>query len=588
MTKKHYYEEIVPSSKELKKSGKQQTIPFVQKDMDMIHSERVTNDVIVVANDGREIRKKTGMVANRIKDRSYMIVQQRTVSTFDRNALADKFRKDVLVDMKNKGIQNIEKDTVDYAIEGKIREYIKTNINNEFPITKDEFLEMAQVGSNNLSYVMDKIIIPYMQNTPNDIEKVIEHSVDENYNKVEKVIAIPTMPKIGIAKYEDTNKEDHYFIRVDKDLLARLVGINKNAPYATIYLATKEKLDSKYTATLYELLSRCVSMMNKFDKRTGRVSFEYKELLKYFGSDLGKKKKRNPKYNKETMSSDKEFVKQNGRHIWEVDNNGTVIYEKEYKKTYNDFKKDILNVAIAEYNNKSGQTVAIEEIKRTKLGKISKIGAIEEIIFIVSDSRPIKTNDFIASLYYFKANPSNLTFKEIKNALTILVSDNNEIEEESLNRERIIGDLKTTEELIEYDLNENNKAFNDLKIILNSKNENFKDYYYDDVLNTVFLKKQKEKAMRIGDNCIESLESLENLHGDLVEALLSEKQNNLPIDYVPFSITFDNKAITVNKTNFNTHKNKVDFLIKEKNHKAFKGFKSRFIKKDFYEAFFDL
>lgn len=576
----NYYEaEILPSSKNDKNFVNKNKVSFVQKNLDLIHSEREHEDVIVIQDSGEHIRKRTGMVASRIKDRIYMMIQQKTVSTFNRAEIEKLCKKEVFNEMKQLDIQEIDKTTVEYAVEGKIREFIKKNFDNEFIISREDFLDIAQVGSNNLSYVMDKVIIPIMENSPNDIEKVIECSVDENYNKVEKIVAIPTMPKIGYTKYEDQNKEDHYFIRIDPDLLVRLVGINKNAPYATIYLSTKEKLDSKYTSTLYELLSRCVSMMTKFDKKTGKVTYKYKDLLKYFSSNLGKKKKRNPKYIKGVSPTYEMYIKRDGRQIWETDKDGNVLYEEDYKKTYNNFKKEILNVAISEYNNKTGYKVIVEELKLTKLGKISKIGAIEEITFVVMDMKPIKTNDFIASLYFFKENPQKLAFKEIKKALII-----QEKSDDVLCRENIIISLNTTEELVEYNLLENNKAYEDIKTILNSKREEFNNYAFDVLYNVVIDKRNGE---RIGDSCTECLESLQKDYSIVIEEVLSKKSVREPSEFLPFIIVFEEKEIRINKSNYEEHKNKIRFLINENKFKAFKAFKSRFIKKDFVDIFFE-
>lgn len=569
-----YFEEIIPSKKT---TGKQQSLSFLQKDMDMIHSEKVFNDLVIVNNDGSETRKQSGVVAERIKDRIYMMVQKITVSTIDRNFLEKEFKKEVLLDMNNKGIVTIDSEVIDYAIEDKIRNFIKQNISNEFLISKDDLLDMAQAGSKNLSYVLENII-PFMNSS--EIEKVVERSVDENYNKITKKLHIPTMPTFGIKEYDDQTKgEDQFIVRINPDMLVRLVGINKNAPYATIYLVAKDKLDSKYTRTLYELLARCVGIMNRYDKKIGKVSFTYKELLLIFGSDLGKKKKRNPKYNPNTMPKSEEFLVQNGNQIYEVDKNDNIIHEDDYKKTYNDFKVKILNVALNEYNNKTDYTIKLNEIKRSKLGKISQRGAIELIEFIVTDDRPITTNNYIASLYFFKSNPKNYTLSQIKEAIKTKSND--------FNRNTIIADLKTTEELIELELIENNKAFNIIKNLL-LNNQELKDLYFDDNYCVVYNKilKIDGKASRIGDNCIECLERIQLDYPNIKDlSSINEKQVKIE-SYVPFTIVFNDENIRVNKRNYNNYKDHIEKLIKENTPKSFKGFKSKFIKQDFLKTFF--
>lgn len=585
MENEKYYEEILlPSSKN---TGKQAKMAFFQKSNELINSELKNKDTRIINNDGSTDRTQIGVVAERIADRMSAMIQRVTVSNFNRNEYENKAKLEVLQDMQSKGITVIDDEVVEYAVEAKVRDHIKKNINNEFPIEKDEVIEMAEVGSNNLSYVMEKIV-PQMKSDAT--RRVTERYVTADYEKRSKHLDVPIMPTFGIDKSDEVGIDDEKFIvRVDPDLLVELIGVGKssNSGFSTIFLVAKEKFDSTKTRALYDILARTVGIMNKYDRKVGEVSYTYLEILKIFGSNLYKQKKLNSKYNPETMHKNMEFLTdKKGNPLFVTDKQDNIIPKKDYKKTYNDFKKKVLKVALDEYSNKTDYKVEIVEIKKTKLGKVSLRGEIETIKFVITDNRPIKTNNFIATMCYFKANSENHSLYKIKD----FIKNKEATQEKPLTRDIILGNLKTTEDLVELDLIENNKAYTEIKEIFNFNSPTLSTLFYDEEFGVIFdkSKPRDENGLnaRLGDNCYESLEKIRTLHPDLIEEILTQKENKGLDCFLPFDISYKDNIIRVNVKNYNSNKAKIESVLKLNDKRKFKGFKSKFIKQEFMDCFF--
>ncbi len=576
------YHEIILTTK-----NKQSAIAFFQKSNDMINSELRNKDTITNNNDGSITRNQVGVVAGRIADRVYAMIQRKTISNFDRDNCELQAKIEILQEIKSKSIDFIEEEVLEYAVEAKVREFIKKNISNEFIISKDEIIEMAQAGSNNLSYVMEKII-PLMKS--DNTQRVIERYVDDDFKKRTKYLEIPTMPTFGIDRSDDDDDDEKFIVRVNPDLLVELIGINKtnNSGFSTIYLVAKEKFDSTKTRILYEILARTIGIMNRYDRKIGKAVYTYKELLEIFGSNLAKQKKTNTKYDANTMQSNQEFLTdKNGNQIYLTDKYGNIVYKKDYKKTYNDFKKTVLNVSISEYNNKTDYEIELVEIKRTKLGKISKRGEIESIEFFITDNRPIKTNNFISTMYFFKENKENLTLSQIKG----MVKNNKQItDNKPITRDYVLNTLKVTEDLVELDLIENNKAYSEIKEIFSSKNPALSALYFDEEYGVIFDKmKQKDSNglhYRLGDNCFESIEIIKLEFKEIIDDILEKKDNKELSFFLPFTAVIDNKAVKINLSNFNIYITEVESIIKNGSIRNFKGFKSKFIKQEFIDYYF--
>lgn len=583
MSKDKYYKEILPSSKT------KQSSMFFQKSNELINSELKNKDTRIVSNDGSTSRSQIGVVAERIGDRMSAMIQRVTVSNFNRSEFETQAKLEVLQDMQSKGITTIDEEVVEYAVEAKVRDYIKKNISNEFPIEKDDVIEMAEVGSNNLSYVMEKIV-PQMKSDAT--RRVTERYVTPEYEKRSKHLDVPIMPTFGIDKSDEDGVDDEKFIiRVDPDLLVELIGVGKssNSGFSTIFLVAKEKFDSTKTRALYDILARTIGIMNKYDRKVGEVSYEYLEILKIFGSNLYKQKKPNPKFNPETMHKDMEFLTdKKGNPLFVTDKQDNIIPKKDYKKTYNDFKKKVLQVALDEYSNKTDYKVEIVEIKKTKLGKLSMRGDIETIRFVITDNRPIKTNNFIATMCYFKTNDENNSLFKIKD----FIKNKEATETKPLTRDIILGNLKTTEDLVELDLIENNKAYTEIKEIFDFNPPTLSSLFYDEEYGVIFDKsKPRDKNglnARLGDNCVESLEKLKSLHSELTEDILNQNNKKDLSYFLPFDVVYKDNSIRINAKNFASNKSKIETTIKQNDKRKFKGFKSKFIKQEFMENYFPI
>ncbi|MGB3751301.1 MAG: replication initiation protein [Arcobacteraceae bacterium] len=544
---------------EFGKPLKKEQLKFLYKDT-LISGSELRRDHSLVEHIGGKIeRKKTGVMQQRIAREIFTEIQQRTISTFKRKDIENQMKQIVLEDIKSKDIKNVTKEIYDVAVAQRVNEYIKKNIDNEFMFSDKEIQEITQSSSNNVAYVKNKVL-PSMRSNNSHI--VYENYVTDDYSEIRtKRLDISYFPTFGDDySQKDPNGERKIIVRLNQDLLPYIVSPNKNSysSYITLHSEVMNTFDSTYTECIYEIV-----MQYKAIWRNKR--FTYKELRERFGTMHGIKKKLNPDYDPETMTSSQKYLKNiNNQPMYEVDKKSNFVYEDNYKSTYRTFKRDVLNVAIGEMNSKTDYDITIIEHRTNNAAN----GAIEYIQFEVQDNHPVRFMKFLSILVFHKYNENNLSLKEITKELK---------NEDS--RFELLEELNITEDILENDLIKNNTSYKTIKTLLKEEESISKNYIFDEEYLVVKDIKTKE---RMGDTPAECLHYLKTTYPKLFIDDDFIKNANCEIkDFLPFEVTHKEKSYMVYNKNYKEHEEKINIEIEANNKRAFKKFKSKYIKQEF-------
>ena len=246
-------------------------LQFLYKDTAITDSELRRENSIVEHLGGKIERKKTGIMQQRIAREIFTEIQQRTISTFKRKEIENLMKKEVLIDINNKGIKTIDENIINIAIAQRVNEYIKKSINNEFMFTDKEMQGITQSSSNNMDYIKNKVL-PSMRS--NNSHVVYEDYVTDDYSEIRtKRLDISYFPTFG-DDYSNKNpgEDSKIIVRLNPDLLPYIVSPNKNSysSYITLHSEVMNTFDSTYTECMYEIVMqyKAIWKTKKFTYKT--------------------------------------------------------------------------------------------------------------------------------------------------------------------------------------------------------------------------------------------------------------------------------------------------------------------------------
>jgi len=187
----------------------------------------------------------------------------------------------------------------DVAISQKAREILKNEIDTEYEFHVDEIAELTAIGSNNVSYIRQRL----KQLQVKSAYEIEEYFVDESFSSIEKemvdVVLVPTIrTRRGKVKFE-----------VNSSAIPYLFALSRN--YTKSENLAIARLTSNYAIIFYEHLKKIYKIQENI-----RYSFE--QLQSKFGTNY---------------------------------------------KRYAEFKKNILNEVIRNINEKTSMYVELKEYK---------------------------------------------------------------------------------------------------------------------------------------------------------------------------------------------------------------------------------
>lgn len=611
----------------------QQKLDFLIEDKTLTRAEIRPTKVFVRDNFGKLIKvAKSGIVEKRIENRIITVIQKRTHS-IDIPSIENEAMEIVNAKLKALNIAEIDKEIYSIAIAEECRKLIKQKVSNRFEFTKKGILEIAKTSSNNIYHLTE--VLQNLQSK--ETRKFEELYVSDDFSEIRKRDQTASfLPTLG-EDYSLTNKDlnEKIIFTVNEDLLPYMIAPNKKSygskGYIVIYNDIIDEFEFTHTLSMYKIIM-------DIEKIWQNAKFSYKEVQARFGTKYGVKKKKT--YNKIYLNSitkisenkfqDKEkdiftlkeentkiafyskvkffeilsdekgeyFIKDKiekdrfGDPIYEEDEDSNYIYEEDYYSTYRFFKRDVIDKAIAEINKKSPFIIKLIEHRERGL----KATPIEAIQFQVTRKKNNVFNNMMKyrSLGYYAATRINFhKLKNTKTAISNLDEYAKKLDENFDNGEfqKPILEIQTLSDLAEK-VEENYEAIVAIKdmLLLNIielSHLTFSEEYLV-VFDTSTPRNQFKMHNRLGDDAIECLEFINKHYMKEIEKD-QNKTTAAPIfSFLPFEFFSEVKErpITISQKSYGEMKEEIETAIKNGQKSAFKKFKNKDVKNQFYTLYF--
>ena len=565
---------------------------FLIEDTTITNATMEKGELIITHDSGAIERKKTGQVEKRITNKIIMHFQQNNHS-YDRIDAERRATEIIKEDLKSKNITQLSEKIFEVAVSSKVREIMKEEIKNEFKCPKNKFRQMAETSANNdqhLNSVLDNL-------QSKDAYKITELTVDENYNLIKRNLSVQFLPTGGeeIKLSNTTDEEDNIILKINEDLIPYVVVPNKNS-YTSGYIILNnwemliDMFDFTYTDIIYKL---CIQI----EKIWQNKKYTFPEVQSMCGTKYGVKKKLNPDFNPKNKDSKphERFLKNKlGDYLYEMKGD-SYVYEEDFHTSYRFFKRDVLEPAIEEINKKTPYHIILIEHRRGNKVRTP----IEYIQFQVTRKKNSKMLDDIkySSMGYYAA--TRLFWHKYDNKEELVGNMDSfaeKLQDEFLkgNFKQNILEISSLNELNETTQN-NREAINQIKTIFAANIDELAHYSFSEKYLVIFdtsTPKRRAFYSRLGDDAISCLERLVELHPAQIKQALTSKEetsNTNMLDFTPFEFydAISERWITISKFNFEQYETNLNTEISKGNKKAFKGFKNRGIKKEFFQRFVD-
>lgn len=612
----------------------QQKLDFLIEDKNITRAE-IRPIKVLITNDFGKVEKvaKSGVIEKRIESRIITEIQKRTYS-IDILAIENEATDIVNSKLEALGIVEIDKERYSIAIAEECRKLIKAKVSNRFEFTKKGILEIARTSSNNIYHLTEVLENLQSKETRKFEELYVSDDFSEIRRRDQTAAFLPTLGE----DYSLTNKDldEKIIFTVNEDLLPYMIAPNKKTygskGYIVIYNDIIDNFDFTHTLNMYKIIV-------DIEKIWQNAKFTYKEIQARFGTRYGVKKKKT--YNKIYLNlitqisdhkyQDKEkdifslhfendkkiayysktklfpivsdekgeyFIKDKiekdrfGDPLYEEDENSNYVYEDDYYLTYRFFKRDVLDKAIAEINQKSPFIIKLIEHRERGL----KATPIEYVQFQVTRKKNNVFNNMMKyrSLGYYAALKIN--FHNLKNNKTPI--SNLDEYAQKLDESFDIGEfnkpiveIQTLGELAQR-VEDNYEAIMAIKDILllnivELSHLSFSEDYLV-VFDTTTPRNRYKMHTRLGDDAIECLDFI-NQH---YIKDLQKVQNDIGADpifrFLPFEFFSEVKErpITINQKSYPNMKEEIDTAIKNSQKSLFKKFKNKDVKNQFYSLYF--
>ena len=589
---------------------------FLFEDRSIARAEIVSDKEAITSKSG-EIQVFGGSkIKKRIHYRILAMIQKRNAS-FPRKEIEDeairnvseKLRKNELIYTDEKGTEKclITPKTYEVAVNQEINSIIRTKIGNKFHFTKEEILLISKNKHNNI-YHLEKVL----NNMRSDEMHVItELETDDNFqNIIERKMSIRFITGYGYAyinndatmdensiemrndgnfSFKDLPSDSQIVIEIHPDFIPYLIAPNKNSftkGFIKLFNDTIESFEFEHTLALYKIVVES-------EKIWQDVKFTYLELLKRFGSNKGKKKKLNPKYNPETMHISKKYLMNaKNEYIYELDSNNNFIYESDYIKTYRFFKSYELSNAIKELNETTPYFVNLIEHRQNN----SPRGLLKYVQFQIIRKNINKQNNNMkySSIGYYAT--TRLFFYKFDNKQELINNLKKYAEhlDEKFQKEfkEPILELQTLSELTKR-AELNSECILKIKNLLNENHLELSKYKFSEEYLVVFDVSKKQILSggirlypRLGNDAIVCWEHLMNNYPELINKLPEIKKTFIDFLKFEFYSEDEQKFITVTKKNYLSYESEIDKAIKTAKKNYFKSFKNIKTKRLFYDTLF--
>lgn len=611
----------------------QQKLDFLIEDKTLTRAEIRPTKVFVRDNFGKLIKvAKSGVVEKRIENRIITVIQKRTHS-IDIHSIENEAMEIVNAKLKALNIAEIGKEIYSIAIAEECRKLIKLKVSNRFEFTKKGILEIAKTSSNNIYHLTE--VLQNLQSK--ETRKFEELYVSDDFSEIRKRDQTASfLPTLG-EDYSLTNKDlnEKIIFTVNEDLLPYMIAPNKKSygskGYIVIYNDIIDEFEFTHTLSMYKIIM-------DIEKIWQNAKFSYKEVQARFGTKYGVKKKKT--YNKIYLNSitkisenkfqDKEkdiftlkeentkiafyskvkffeilsdekgeyFIKDKiekdrfGDPIYEEDEDSNYIYEEDYYSTYRFFKRDVIDKAIAEINKKSPFIIKLIEHRKGGL----KATPIEAIQFQVTRKKNNVFNNMMKyrSLGYYAATRINFhKLKNTKTAISNLDEYAKKLDENFDNGEfqKPILEIQTLSDLAEK-VEENYEAIVAIKdmLLLNIielSHLTFSEEYLV-IFDTSTPRNQFKMHNRLGDDAIECLEFINKHYMKEIEKDQNKTTATPIFSFLPFEFFSEVKErpITISQKSYGEMKEEIETAIKNGQKSAFKKFKNKDVKNQFYALYF--
>jgi len=612
----------------------QQKLDFLIEDKTLTRAEIRPTKVLVRDDFGKLIKvAKSGMVEKRIENRIITEIQKRTHS-IDIPSIENEAIEIVNVKLKALKITEVDKEKYSIAVAEECRKLIKSKVSNRFEFTKKGILEMSKTSSNNIYHLAD--VLQNLQSK--ETRKFEELYVSDDFSEIRKRDQTASfLPTLG-EDYSLTNKDlnEKIIFTVNEDLLPYMIAPNKKSygskGYIVIYNDIIDEFEFTHSLSMYKIVM-------DIEKIWQNAKFSYKEIQARFGTKYGVKKKKT--YNKIYLNSitqisenkfqDKEkdiftlkqendqkiafytkmkfyeilsdekgeyFVKDKiekdrfGDPIYEEDENSNYIYEEDYYSTYRFFKRDVIDKAIAEINKKSPFIIKLIEHRERGL----KATPIEFLQFQVTRKKNNVFNNIMKyrSLGYYAATRINFhKLKTTKTAITNLDEYAKKLDENFDNDEfqKPILEIQTLSDLADK-VEENYEAIMAIKDILllniiELSHLTFSEEYLV-VFDTSTPRNQFKMHNRLGDDAIECLEFINKHYMKEIEKDQNKTMSPPIFNFLPFEFFSEVKGrpITISQKSYEEMREEIEISIKNGQKSAFKKFKNKEVKNQFYTLYF--